>query len=208
MGWFPTNEQAEHKYFGLNAFWGPYSIGFFAGITIEHSMVWIDLNGHSIAMHDTFYLRTMATFVLIVLSMLLYNTRSCDVTGHFIGTGICDHGPNEPLQKISGENNQISLLSTGDNSTNNAWIENTVTSGTFIEIEHCTKDTLASSVYGSPIYDCITMSRNDMTGGANVILKYSFAADCSSFDKLVQILPGASVDTNGKKQMPVICKIT
>lgn len=144
-----------------------------------------------------------------IILMLLTSTRSCDVTGNFIGTGICDHGPNEPLQRISGENNDITLLSTGENSTNSAWIQNTVTSGTFIEIEHCTKDSIASSFYGSPIYDCITMSRNDiMAGGVNVILRYSFASDCTSFDKLVQIVPGASVDTNGKEQTPVICKIT
>merc|ERR1712176_982906 len=60
---------------------------------------------------------------------------------------------------------------------------------------------------GSPVYDCITMSRNDMEA-PNVILRYSFSPDCTSFDKLVRVLPGASVGTDGNDIKPHSCKIT
>merc|ERR1712083_105184 len=42
----------------------------------------------------------------------------------------------------------------------------------------------------------------------NVILRYSFSADCTSFDKLVRVLPGASVGSDGNDITPHICKIT
>jgi len=125
-----------------------------------------------------------------------------DIVGDYYGTGICDFGPDEDLLQISGENNRIEMGYHTDD-----LLQNTVTAGDFLEVEHCTKDSIASSVYGSPVYDCITISRNDMAN-PNVILRYSFNSDCSSFDKLVRVLPGNSVDNEGNEIKPHICKIT
>eukprot|EP01083_Nonionella_stella_P034160 93526_1 len=58
--WYPTKEQAKGKdaeYPGLYDYEGTYSLGFFAGITIECDDVVINLNGHSFAMHRSFYLQ-------------------------------------------------------------------------------------------------------------------------------------------------------
>ena len=51
IAWFPTSEQYTDSYNGL------YSLGFFAGITIESDDVTIDLDGHSIEMNYAFYLQ-------------------------------------------------------------------------------------------------------------------------------------------------------
>merc|ERR1712176_1332188 len=95
------------------------------------------------------------------------------------------------LLQISGESNHVTVSDDGE----------------LLENEHCTKDTLTSAAVGSPVYDCITMSRNDMEA-PNVILRYSFSPDCTSFDKLVRVLPGASVGSDGNDITPHICKIT
>ena len=47
LPWFPTTAQQESgQYFGFNDFWGPFSIGFFAAISIETDHVYVDLNGY------------------------------------------------------------------------------------------------------------------------------------------------------------------
>ena len=75
LPWFPTNEQQESgDYFGLNAFWGPFSLGFFAGISVETSYVSIDLNGHSIAMSPEFYLQ-QRFFAIIELGNKQFEAR-------------------------------------------------------------------------------------------------------------------------------------
>lgn len=60
--WFPTTEQSvnfasDSKYPGTYSFHGAYSLGFFAGITIETHGVVLDLNGCKLSMHYTFYLQ-------------------------------------------------------------------------------------------------------------------------------------------------------
>eukprot|EP01084_Bolivina_argentea_P014720 27536_1 len=54
--WYPTVEQSENDYPGLYTFSGTYSLGFFAGITIECDNVIINLNGYTFAMNRKFYL--------------------------------------------------------------------------------------------------------------------------------------------------------
>eukprot|EP01083_Nonionella_stella_P017323 48442_1 len=56
--WYPTTQQQQSdEYFGLDAFWGPYSLGFFAAISVETKHVYIDLNEFSISMDYEFYLQ-------------------------------------------------------------------------------------------------------------------------------------------------------
>eukprot|EP01083_Nonionella_stella_P034161 93529_1 len=75
LHWFPTNAQQDSgEYFGLNAFWGPYSIGFMAAITIETSHVWLDLQGHSISMEYEFYLQ-QRFFAIIELGNKQFEAR-------------------------------------------------------------------------------------------------------------------------------------
>ena len=56
MAWFPSKEQQD-EYDGLYSYNGLYSLGFFAGITIESDDVIIDLNQHSMEMSYEFYLQ-------------------------------------------------------------------------------------------------------------------------------------------------------
>lgn len=73
--WFPTNEQQESgQYFGLNDFWGPYSIGFMAGITIETNKVTLDLNGYKISMDYEFYLQ-QRFFAIIELANKQFESK-------------------------------------------------------------------------------------------------------------------------------------
>jgi len=75
LPWFPSNEQQDSGlYFGLNAFWGPYSIGFPAAITIETSSVKIDLNGFTLAMDREFYLQ-QRFFALILMANKPFEAR-------------------------------------------------------------------------------------------------------------------------------------
>eukprot|EP01084_Bolivina_argentea_P273991 466851_1 len=55
--WYPTHEQAETEYPGLYSYEGSYSLGFFAGITIESDDVIINLNGFTFEMDRSFYLQ-------------------------------------------------------------------------------------------------------------------------------------------------------
>lgn len=55
LHWFPTHKQAENEYPGLYTYVGAYSLGFFAGITIETNHVTIDLNGFTLKQHFSFY---------------------------------------------------------------------------------------------------------------------------------------------------------
>mmetsp|Transcript_27798 Transcript_27798/g.45146 ORF Transcript_27798/g.45146 Transcript_27798/m.45146 type:complete len:229 (-) Transcript_27798:136-822(-) len=145
--------------------------------------------------------------------------EECDVAGTYIaqtGSGsFCDNGPiasgGRGFVDASGEVNTISLLNIVGSSQ--AWIRNeiTVASNEFWEIEDCTRrdyyDDHAST--GGLVYDCITMERSDTvpTTGANVISRYNFNEDCTSFTKLVQILPGGAKLEDGSYQRPSICKI-
>ena len=75
LPWFPTvAQQQSGKYFGLDAFWGPFSIGFFAGISIETDSVYIDLGGHSISMDPEFYLQ-QRFFAIIELGNKQFEAR-------------------------------------------------------------------------------------------------------------------------------------
>ena len=56
--WFPTKDQANPitgEYSGLYTYSGAYTLGFFAGITIETDYVIIDLNGHSLSQDRLYY---------------------------------------------------------------------------------------------------------------------------------------------------------
>eukprot|EP00485_Elphidium_margaritaceum_P007624 CAMPEP_0202695936 /NCGR_PEP_ID=MMETSP1385-20130828/9363_1 /ASSEMBLY_ACC=CAM_ASM_000861 /TAXON_ID=933848 /ORGANISM="Elphidium margaritaceum" /LENGTH=1002 /DNA_ID=CAMNT_0049352021 /DNA_START=118 /DNA_END=3126 /DNA_ORIENTATION=+ len=57
--WYPTEEQAttDGAYPGLYSYEGSYSLGFFAGITVECDDVIINLNGFRFEMHRQFYLQ-------------------------------------------------------------------------------------------------------------------------------------------------------
>eukprot|EP01083_Nonionella_stella_P290532 988555_1 len=57
LHWYPTQAQAGAEYPGLYSYEGTYSLGFFAGITIECDDVIINLNGYSFGMHRAFYLQ-------------------------------------------------------------------------------------------------------------------------------------------------------
>jgi len=59
LPWFPTTQQQESlKYFGFNDFWGPFSIGFFAGILLRQIMcLYINLNGHYLTQYRNFLSR-------------------------------------------------------------------------------------------------------------------------------------------------------
>eukprot|EP00485_Elphidium_margaritaceum_P009873 CAMPEP_0202685912 /NCGR_PEP_ID=MMETSP1385-20130828/1730_1 /ASSEMBLY_ACC=CAM_ASM_000861 /TAXON_ID=933848 /ORGANISM="Elphidium margaritaceum" /LENGTH=1663 /DNA_ID=CAMNT_0049340385 /DNA_START=133 /DNA_END=5121 /DNA_ORIENTATION=- len=56
MAWFPSKAQQD-DYDGLYSYTGLYSLGFFAGITVEADDVTIDLNGHFMEMAYDFYLQ-------------------------------------------------------------------------------------------------------------------------------------------------------
>eukprot|EP01084_Bolivina_argentea_P136714 240786_1 len=56
MPWFPSKDQQD-IYDGLYTYNGLYSLGFFAGITVECDDVTIDLDGHSMEMAYPFYLQ-------------------------------------------------------------------------------------------------------------------------------------------------------
>merc|ERR1711991_459070 len=56
--WYPTKEQADPnngEYPGLYTYSGPFTLGFFAGISIETNYVTIDLNGFTLSQHPLFY---------------------------------------------------------------------------------------------------------------------------------------------------------
>ena len=56
--WLPTRQQdANGEYPGLYSYAGSYSLGFFAGITVETDNVVINLNGYSMSMDQRFYLQ-------------------------------------------------------------------------------------------------------------------------------------------------------
>eukprot|EP01083_Nonionella_stella_P087970 244933_1 len=67
--WFPTREQAnvDGEYPGLYSFSGAFTLGFFAGITIETDYVTIDLNGFSLKQDYKFYFQ-QRFFALIELA--------------------------------------------------------------------------------------------------------------------------------------------
>merc|ERR1719242_1463836 len=54
--WWPRKDQ-EDEYPGASTYFNPYTLGFFAGISVETSDVVIDLNGFSLRMSDAFYLQ-------------------------------------------------------------------------------------------------------------------------------------------------------
>ena len=54
--WMPKVEQYE-EYPGAGSYDGYYSLGYFAGISIESSNVILDLNGYSVSMSVGFYLQ-------------------------------------------------------------------------------------------------------------------------------------------------------
>ena len=56
--WYPTHEQSDKRtgdYPGLYDYEGAWSLGFFAGISIESDYVTIDLNQHTLSQHELFY---------------------------------------------------------------------------------------------------------------------------------------------------------
>ena len=57
LHWFPTHSQAVRggAYPGLFDYEGVYTLGFFAGITVEADFVTIDLNGHRLQQSERFY---------------------------------------------------------------------------------------------------------------------------------------------------------
>ena len=145
------------------------------------------------------------------------SSSSCTtgIVGAYVGTGYCRKPGG--ISSEATETNTVTILPVGDSSVNDpSWIRNIIEGPDgFVEVEECTRNEvqskLAALVSEGPVYDCVTMTRSNTVpdNTANVILQYSFNQDCSSFDKLVQILPGAAVITdNGAMQVPTICKIT
>ena len=67
--WYPTREQAEKhgEYPGLYDYIGAYTLGFFAGITVETNYVTIDLNGFTLQQEYSFYFQ-QRFFALIELA--------------------------------------------------------------------------------------------------------------------------------------------
>jgi len=124
------------------------------------------------------------------------------VVGVYTATANSWCNDNGKFSSTEGETNTITLLPMADGSTSPQWIKNMILKGNFIEDEQCTRDDFSD---GND-YDCITMSRNDMTK-PNVGLRYSFNDDFTKMDKMVKIFPGASVRNDGKEQGPTICKI-
>lgn len=126
----------------------------------------------------------------------------CEPEGPYVlDTGFCDKGGGpEPL---GAETNTIEGTHGGE------WIINTVKSpspenANFTEIENCARDDTASTDNG-PVYDCVSTYRSDDENiRPNVILRYSFNSVCTSFTKLVQVVPG---DNNEPGSVPHICKI-
>lgn len=80
LHWYPTREQAavRGQYPGLYDYIGAYTLGFFAGITVETSYVTIDLNGHSLQQAVPFYFQ-QRFFALIELASqpFVYYQRYC-----------------------------------------------------------------------------------------------------------------------------------
>jgi len=64
--WYPYADQSE-DYPGAGEYDGWYWLGFFAAVTIEASNVVLDLNGHSISMHDHFYYQ-QRYFIVVQIS--------------------------------------------------------------------------------------------------------------------------------------------
>merc|ERR1719242_1631775 len=54
LQWWPTSDQSE-TYPGVGSYRDEYSLGFFAGITVETDNVVIDLNGFTVAQSEAFY---------------------------------------------------------------------------------------------------------------------------------------------------------
>eukprot|EP00484_Ammonia_sp_Unknown_P011181 CAMPEP_0197073724 /NCGR_PEP_ID=MMETSP1384-20130603/210752_1 /TAXON_ID=29189 /ORGANISM="Ammonia sp." /LENGTH=1715 /DNA_ID=CAMNT_0042512563 /DNA_START=84 /DNA_END=5232 /DNA_ORIENTATION=+ len=54
--WWPRKDQ-EDAYPGASTFYNPFTLGYFAGISVETSDVILDLNGHSLEMSPAFYLQ-------------------------------------------------------------------------------------------------------------------------------------------------------
>ena len=145
------------------------------------------------------------------------SSSSCTtgIVGAYVGTGYCRKPGG--ISSEATETNTVTILPVGDSSVNDpSWIRNIIEGPDgFVEVEECTRNAvlskLAALVSEGPVYDCVTMTRSNTVpdNTANVILQYSFNQDCSSFDKMVQILPGAAVTTdNDAMQVPTICKIT
>ena len=75
LHWFPTTEQQESgQYPGLDQFYGPYTLGFFAAITVETDNVVIDLNGFTLGMNREFYLQ-QRFFALIELGSAQFEAK-------------------------------------------------------------------------------------------------------------------------------------
>jgi len=73
--WYPTTAQQESGlYFGVDAFWGSYSLGFPAAITIETRHVELDLAGYTIEMDYEFYLQ-QRFFAIVLLSTKPFEAR-------------------------------------------------------------------------------------------------------------------------------------
>lgn len=64
--WLPYADQSE-DYPGAGEYDGWYWLGFFAAITIEASNVVLDLNGHSVSMHEHFYYQ-QRYFIVVQIS--------------------------------------------------------------------------------------------------------------------------------------------
>ena len=54
--WWPRKDQ-EEDYPGASTFYNPFTLGYFAGISVECSDVVIDLNGYNLEMSQAFYLQ-------------------------------------------------------------------------------------------------------------------------------------------------------
>jgi len=69
--WYPSTAQAavDGPYPGLYRYEGPYSLGFFAGISVETDYVVIDLNGYTLSQDETFYFQ-QRFFALIELASM------------------------------------------------------------------------------------------------------------------------------------------
>eukprot|EP01084_Bolivina_argentea_P173385 300297_1 len=93
--WFPTAQQQE-EYPGLFTYEGSYSLGFFAGITVECDDVIINLNGFSFEMHPKFYLQ-QRFFSLIELAAKPFlphqGASSWGVPGQYYAQNVEIKGP-------------------------------------------------------------------------------------------------------------------
>ena len=85
--WCPTKEQADSvtgTHPGLYSYSGAYTLGFFAGITIEANYVTIDLKGHSLSQHPLFYFQ-QRFFSLIEMASQIF------VPGQGPANWVCIH---------------------------------------------------------------------------------------------------------------------